>query len=482
MKLKSLSLTNFRGFERLDIDFHERVSVIAGINGVGKSSVLQALKVMFSRALPEMTAGKVTATRLADDDIAEGAPSLELGAAFVIHGQPTRITMQRVRPNDTQRAELETRLENIELEIESAERAKLRPVVRRLRVEKEDIEFALSGDRDVYQLFLEQVETERQRTGGLDDVQRETEAMLRGFREQANQPLMLYYAPLRSVSGRVLSLPKGEPLGVARAFASALDEREASLQEFMHWYRWLAQDDNRATERQREALLKALEDAVNGLIPEFTELKLEEEPRLRFMVNKAGQWLSLGQLSDGERGLLGLVFDLARRLALANPDRRDPLSQGEGIVLIDEVELHLHPSWQRRVLDRLTETFPACQFVVTSHSPQVIGEVENDSVRFLEKDGAGGVMCWTPDQTIGLDANMILDLMGADSINEEIRAEIQAAGVLVEAEDFAGARAKLSQIKTQIKGTNPDIVRLEATMQFLETPLEMLLETPHDSD
>ncbi len=491
MKLESLSLTHFRGFERLDMDFHERVNVIAGINGVGKSSVLQALRVMFSRALPEMTPGKGSAVPLSDDDITEGQPSLEVGAALRVHGEPARITLQRVRPNETRRAEWAARLAQIEIEMEEARQAKLRPVVRRLNVEKKDIEFALGDDRDIYQLVLQNLQTDiqrqeiesekrLQRTGGLDDVQRETQALLRSFQAQANQPLMLYYAPLRfSGDDKYLrQLPAGNPLGVARAFDDALEERDVSFRDFMHWYRWLEQDDDAATKRQRNALLRSLKKAVNELIPEFTALKLEEKPRLRFMVNKAGQWLSLGQLSDGERGLLGLVFDLTRRLVLANPERRDPLGQGEGIVLIDEVELHLHPSWQRRVLERLTATFPACQFIVTSHSPQVIGEVANDSVRFLEKDGAGSVMCWTPDRTIGLDANMILDLMGADSINEEIRAEIQAAGELVEAEDFAAARAKLNQIKAQINGTNPDMVSLEATMRFLETPLG----TPHDSD
>jgi predicted ATP-binding protein involved in virulence len=467
MKLKSISLTNFRGFEQLEINFHERVNVIAGVNGVGKSSVLQALRVMFSHALPNLTVGKGSVVRLTDDDIFEGQPSLEIGAAFEIHDEPARITMQRVLPNEARRAEWEERLNQIDREIDSAQQVKIPALVRRLREEKKTIEFNLSDDRDVFQLLLEQVETDRQRTGGLDDVQRQTQAMLRSFREQANQPLFLYYAPLRSVSGRVLSLPSGDPLGVARAYAGAMDEREASFQDFLHWYRWLEHDDNKATKRQRNALLKTLRSAVTGFIPEFSELKLEEQPKLRFMVNKAGQWLNLGQLSDGERGLLGLVFDLARRLALANPDLTDPLSKGEGMVMIDEVELHLHPSWQRRVLERLTVTFPACQFIVTSHSPQVIGEVANDSVRFLEKEGADGVMCWIPDQAIGLDANMILDLMGADSINQDIRAEIQAASRLANQRRFSEAQALLDEIKKKINGTNSGIIRVEAAIKFL---------------
>ena len=91
-------------------------------------------------------------------------------------------------------------------------------------------------------------------------------------------------------------------------------------------------------------------------MPEFHNLHIQEEPRLGFMVDKRGQRFYLHQLSDGERGLLALVFDLTRRLAIANPDSNNPIAEGVALVLIDEIELHLHPKWQRDVLQRLRES------------------------------------------------------------------------------------------------------------------------------
>jgi predicted ATP-binding protein involved in virulence len=101
-------------------------------------------------------------------------------------------------------------------------------------------------------------------------------------------------------------------------------------------------------------------------------------------ITKQGQELIINQLSDGEKCLLAMVGDLARRLAIANPSLPDPL-QGSGVVLIDEIELHLHPKWQREIIPALTRTFPNCQFIVTTHSPQVISQVKPEGIYILER-------------------------------------------------------------------------------------------------
>ena len=85
--------------------------------------------------------------------------------------------------------------------------------------------------------------------------------------------------------------------------------------------------------------------------------------------------LSLDQLSGGYRIVLALAADIAARMVTGNPHRDNPL-ESEAIVLIDEVELHLHPSWQQRVLIDLARTFPNTQFIVSTHSPQVLTTVE----------------------------------------------------------------------------------------------------------
>lgn len=71
-----------------------------------------------------------------------------------------------------------------------------------------------------------------------------------------------------------------------------------------------------------------------------------------------------------------LFGDLSRRLALANPQLENPC-EGEGVVLIDEIDLHLHPSWQRQIVPALKRTFPHVQFIITTNSPQVLGEIDD---------------------------------------------------------------------------------------------------------
>lgn len=477
MKLKSLSLTNFRGFERLDMEFHERVNVIAGINGVGKSSVLQALRILLSRGLPEITGITIPGIGFTDDDVQEGRETalvscvLEKGAeAYLMNAQ---------RKDSENVADFKKELLNVENQIDETEES--------LLVEEFSNRFAyivmlekLKIRRRTLEAKLRQEKVDWSFINSLRSQQDLSQKRFRSKLNSESNPLAIYFSANRQVPFESRNDNLNHAFDTKIAYRNSLDDRAVSIREFIVWYEaqlYLTSEGDLGRKRNLGKVLQAADEFAG-----ISELRLTEERKPQLQVRKEKTWLAIKQLSDGERASLALVFDLARRLTLANPGLDDPLEQGEAVVLIDEIELHLHPRWQRNVMENLSKTFPACQFIVTSHSPQVIGEVENDSVRFLEKDGTGGMMCWTPDQTIGLDANMILDLMGADSINEEIRAEIQAAGELVEVEDFAGARAKLAQIKAQINGTNPDMVRLEATMRFLETPLEISVEIPHDSD
>ena len=100
-----------------------------------------------------------------------------------------------------------------------------------------------------------------------------------------------------------------------------------------------------------------------------------------------GERLPFSFLSDGYRNMVALVADVAWRAAVLNPHLgKDAAARSEGVVLIDEIDLHLHPRWQRRVLGNLRRTFPGLQFVTTTHSPQVIASARREEVRVLEKN------------------------------------------------------------------------------------------------
>src|SRR5262249_346939 len=141
-----------------------------------------------------------------------------------------------------------------------------------------------------------------------------------------------------------------------------------------------------------------------------------------------------------------LAADLARRLAIAYPDHPDAL-QGEAVVLIDEIELHLHPSWQRRVLGALRSTFPNCQLIVTTHSPQVLSEVPNEAVVLV--DNFQLVRPGAP--TAGRDSNAILtEVMETGERPAAQLATIQEISALLDKGDHAAARVRLDGLAREV--------------------------------
>ncbi|RLC06967.1 MAG: ATP-binding protein, partial [Deltaproteobacteria bacterium] len=174
----------------------------------------------------------------------------------------------------------------------------------------------------------------------------------------------------------------------------------------------------------------------------------------------------VAQLSDGEKCLLALAGDLARRLAIANPILTKPL-EGKGVVLIDEVDLHLHPEWQHRVIPKLLETFPNCQFVLTTHSPQVLSHVRCENIWCLVQEG-DEVTAVRPDGTYGQDSNFLLKtLLGSSYRPKEIEKDMERLFELIR-EDTKEARKLLENLKTRIEGDSPDLVRAETLLHRRE--------------
>lgn len=128
--------------------------------------------------------------------------------------------------------------------------------------------------------------------------------------------------------------------------------------------------------------LHTIEDAIYSFLPGFSNLKLQRAP-LDLTVDKDNVSLSVLQLSQGEKSILALIADIARRLALLNSMSVNPLD-GSGIVLIDEIDLHLHPSWQQNIIPRLEKTFKNIQFIVTTHSPQVCHTIDSQNIWLLK--------------------------------------------------------------------------------------------------
>jgi len=437
MKLHTLSLANFRGFEQLDMSFEPDMTLIAGVNGVGKSSILQVLAALFARALPEFTPYTAKPPVFVDEDIHHDKPSLEASISFSVDQQRCYSGIQRIR-----------------------EDADFGDVWRRFWMSDKEAE-------DQPRSFAEMI-ADRTLTGDLEAGRAESEAMLRRLRKKQNHPLVIYFSPRRQLPGRPKTLPKLKAFEIKNAYKFAMQDREVELREFMHWFRVVETGASKA-HRHGSAVLKKLREVVNSFIPEFHNLRVEESPSFRFVVEKDGTPLALNQLSDGERGLLAILFDVTRRLSIANPDLRDPVAEGAGVILIDEIELHLHPKWQRQVLRRLRKTFKNCQFIVTSHSPQVIGQIRPKCLRLLDwNNDSNRIVLHPVSQSFGMDSNWVLqNIMGSPARDYETERMIGAIYDRIDEEKLDRAAELIADIENDV-GLFPELQEAKSLLARLK--------------
>ena len=194
-------------------------------------------------------------------------------------------------------------------------------------------------------------------------------------------------------------------------------------------------------------------------------LRIRRNP-LRMEVQKNNQLFDVRQLSDGEKCLLALAGDLAHRLAIANPGMKNSL-EGQAIVLIDEIELHLHPEWQHRVIPKLLKTFPNCQFILTTHSPQILSHVRCQDIWCLIQVEQN-IHAVRPDGTYGQDSNFLLKtLMGSSYRPEHIDKNISLLFDLIR-KDTKKARKLLNILKSEVEGESPDLVRAQVLLHRRE--------------
>ncbi|MEB3274117.1 MAG: AAA family ATPase [Prochlorothrix sp.] len=221
---------------------------------------------------------------------------------------------------------------------------------------------------------------------------------------------------------------------------------------------WQQLNELNASARDRQ--LTAVRTAIHQFMPHMDNLRVRRKPRLHMAIDKNGETLNVAQLSQGEKSLMALVGDIARRLAILNPALENPLA-GDGIVLIDEVDLHLHPSWQRSLCNRLIETFPNCQFVLTTHSPLVISDCQNVLVYTL----TDGEFRQPPSQ-YGQDANtVLLDVMDTSIRNERINAALNDLLDAIQDSKLTEAEQLLSQLTEELPVNHLELVKAKLLLR-----------------
>ena len=228
---------------------------------------------------------------------------------------------------------------------------------------------------------------------------------------------------------------------------------------------WLAKETfAELQERSASPALRMVTRAIVGCIDDADDFYYDVRREDLVVTFKQHGTHPFRNLSDGQRAMLTLVGDIARKAIELNPGFNERvLEETPGIVTVDELDLHLHPRWQRRVIQDLKRTFPKIQFIATTHSPQLIGEAEPREIIRL-----GGHAPQNAVQSFGMDSNWILDhVMSADKRDEGIEREFKEVERLISSLKLDEAKAVVSRIRQEIRGTHPELVRLSARIDRL---------------
>lgn len=377
MRVKTIRISDFRGINSLEIPFNGKSTVIFGINGVGKSTILRAVDLIYANIISMLEPSKKKLAQLEYDDISYGKTSAAIDAVF---------------------------------EFSNGDLKKYSRSISRSSGRRHD----LKNLRDLINLFEECYIEKGHDDGNGNWIEKD---------DLKNMPVFVNYGVNRSVFHVPLRASKREQFSKLSAFDNAIESKIDFKTLFM-WFR--NQEDIENQEKVRKTVeyedrdLAAVKRAMLAMLDGFENIHIDRKP-LAMKVKKDGRYLKINQLSDGEKCTIALFGDLARRMALANPQLSDPL-EGQGVVLIDELDLHMHTSWQRKVIPVLKETFPNIQFIITTHSPQILGELDDTFQLFYMSREGNRAEFQQYRSFIGWDANVILEeAMRTSSVNVEIR-------------------------------------------------------------
>lgn len=385
MKLTDLHIRNFRCFENLLLRLEGKLTVLVANNGNGKTSILDAIAIAFGpflTRLPKVKGKDFGANDLRIKEDGKLAPFHSISASINVGEE--QIEWTRFAKRDQSRwTEIET-----EKEIQAG-RNNLN---------------ATNNDNQ-----------NQPRNNRLGELQRFADGFIEAIHTDApfSLPILAYYGTGRGV----FSVPERrtgfqKDFGRFDAYLGCLDPK-TNFRKFFEYFYFLEDFEKRQIVEEknfdfRNPELEVIRRAITTFLKEFSNPRTELRP-LRFLLDQkmgdAIRTFDVRTLSDGYRTSLGVVIDLASRMAEANPHLGVNALESAGVVLIDEIDMHLHPDWQQHIIEDLQRTFPNVQIICTTHSPQVLSTVPQSSIVILGDDHqARG-----PDeQTRGVPSNEIL--------------------------------------------------------------------------
>lgn len=375
MKLKKITIDNFRCYKHLELELHQNITVLAANNGQGKTTILDAVRIAlwpyvsqfdlaktaYADPLNTVTIDDVRILKSIEqtsrafgalDEMARKFPS-SVTATGVCNG--TNITWQRYRDSEAKKSQTKDDAGTKALKKDAKN---IQDLVRDLSKEPKTLPvFGYYG------------------TGRLWNAKRLTEGK-KGVTEKNN-------AHIRTFAYR-------DCLDPASSFKQFEDWFTSAYLKVMEYQIKQLEDGATSIDVPDELRrpVKVVQDAVNEVLKPVGWQHLQYSAKYdKSLVLKHPQLgvMKITQLSDGIKNMLAMIADIAYRCVLLNGHLGDKAAKDSpGIVMIDEVDMHLHPQWQQTVIASLRDAFPNIQFIVTTHSPQVLSTVDSESIRVIQ--------------------------------------------------------------------------------------------------
>lgn len=414
MKLNKISLKNFKCYKDIEISFHPKMNVFVGINGTGKSSILEAIRISIGSLFLNVDKykDKISSPGITQDDV----------------------RLYNLEPQYPTIIETSGSLTDFTNESES-----IIEISWTRSLEKKGGKTTMNKAKEMLKVSKNMQEAVREGRG--------------------NIPLLAYYSTERYKKEKkdFGVIADGSRL---RGYYNALDSL-TNIKFFQNLY--YTETLDALQKGETSIMLDAVNEAVKecvGCSDVYYDIKKSEI----IMKSTNGELIPMHLLSDGVRSTLSLVMEIAFRCVLLNPHLKSEAPKlTKGVVLIDEIDLHLHPEWQLHILQDLQQAFPNIQFFVTTHAPVVISTLDNCRIYSISQ----GAVYDFPLQ-YGLNSDSILQIMGVDRMNTDYQNELDSYMIEIEngkgySEEALSRRARLNQ---WLGESHPDLKRADIMLSF----------------
>lgn len=432
MKLKKVKIINYRCFKEAEIDFDEHTTLIVGKNGAGKTAILDAVAVAISTFLLGIDVG--VSRSISKDD-----------ARYEFHDLDGTVDPQHQFPVNIE--SIGDILDNYNVKW-----------VRSLNSE--------SGNTTVKE------------ARELTNISKSVQNRIMTGDKSLNLPLISYYGTGRLYAQKkekknIKSLTEFKrQVGYVDCMAAESNEKL-----MLNWFQIQTlkslQEQQRTGKVEKPLLLKTVESAICKCFERISGSKnadiVFDLDTHRLVLNfESGdgslQKFAMDEMSDGYKNTLSMIGDIAYRMAVLNPMLGDKvLEETSGVVMIDEIDLHLHPQWQQTIISDLNTIFPKIQFIVSSHAPAVINSVAKEQIRILDNGG----IYMPAAQTYGRDANSILrEVMKVSERPTDIKQRMNLFYSYMDENNYKEADKVLTEIEAIVGVTDPDIAAARTSLDL----------------